>query len=55
MLNQMQQKVQLLEDKVQMRDQEIQRLQVTSSGSNGLMNMKIGGKLEEEKMQSQSR
>ena len=38
-----------------MRDQEIQRLQVTSSGSNGLMNMKIGGKLEEEKMQSQSR
>lgn len=51
----MQQNVKLLEDKVQMRDQEIQRLQITSSGSNGLLNMKIGGKLEEEKMQSQSR
>jgi hypothetical protein len=38
-----------------MRDQEIQRLNITSSGSNGFMNMKVGGKLEEEKMQSQSR
>ena len=38
-----------------MRDQEIQRLQITSSGANSFANMKISGKLEEEKMQSQSR
>jgi hypothetical protein len=52
---QLAQKVQLLEGQVSLRDEEINRLNVTFQGGSSFANIKFGNKMGEEQAQSQAR